>query len=344
MWESGHELDILLFFFFFSPSDDGPLLSPPHRLNAKPPVNQKWSGLIASPNPEWPQEAGDPNVFAWSSSARCGSHKGAHAHICTDRGRGWLSAERLTAHTRTQRHTWSDLRTFPPSDYQAHKDIWEQGAGESSRSVSIWQERQGNRDYSLSAIFPINPQMANLQRFNASIICKERDKITLQVWNKTDIMCYSGLLHLDAIFVAFFFFFKRGHVGYKLDTWHLPSYLYWAIITRLSTYPPLLAIYSLLLAKYNSDSPPCKRWRKLALFLYYFGPVTSDLDPPTVNWSFHSSLLFLPASFLLSSKDSQRRAPRQDRMKRFSTFGLHRCSDQCFPPIRCDENGLVQLQ
>lgn len=116
----------------------------------------------------------------------------------------------------TQRHTWSDLQTFPQSDYQAHKDTWEQGAGESSRSVSIWQERQGNRDYSLSAIFPINPQMANLQRFNASIICKERDKITLQVWNKTNIMCYSCLLHLNAIFVAFFFQ-KKGPRWIEVD-------------------------------------------------------------------------------------------------------------------------------
>ena len=55
---------------------------------------------------------------------------------------------------------------------------------------------RGTHDYSLFFIYlfilflPIDSQMANLQKLNASIICKKMNKIALQVQNKTDVLLF----------------------------------------------------------------------------------------------------------------------------------------------------------
>lgn len=109
---------------------------------------------------------------------------------CTDKA---IHTRRLTAVCKNAKKPGQLYEHFY-SDYQVHKDIWEQRAREHSLLVHIWQASKGTYEYSLFTVsfflFSINSQMANLQKLNASIICKKMNKIALQVQNKTDVLLF----------------------------------------------------------------------------------------------------------------------------------------------------------
>lgn len=121
---------------------------PPRRWNAKPPVNQSGVVSLLALIQSGTKKRAILMFFAWSSSARCGSHKGAHIH--TDRG-GWFASERLTA-TRTRAHRGTHaaicehfrrviierIRTFESRELERAAGRWVFGKKGRGSVITVW--------------------------------------------------------------------------------------------------------------------------------------------------------------------------------------------------------------
>lgn len=134
----------LYFFIFFLL----PMMPPPRRLNTKLLVNQSGVVSLLALIQTGTKKQAILMFFAWSPSARCGSHKGAP--IRTDWG-GGFTAERLTATcTRAHRGTHGAIcehfhrviikriRTFESRELERAAGRWVFGKKGRGSVITVW--------------------------------------------------------------------------------------------------------------------------------------------------------------------------------------------------------------